>query len=118
MSGYLRFLHSNRRWLLGGFALFLMSSFGQTFFVSLSAGDIRAEYGLSHGEFGSLFMFATLASALALTQIGSVVDRFGAAGVVLGSSRSWPQARRRWRCRHTSPPSSWRCSSCACSARG
>ncbi|GAA1440290.1 MFS transporter [Nocardiopsis tropica] len=84
MTGYLRFLHSNRRWLLGGFALFLMSCFGQTFFVSLSAGDIRAEYGLSHGEFGSLFMLATLASALALTQIGSVVDRFGAAGVALG----------------------------------
>ncbi|MEE2038802.1 MFS transporter [Nocardiopsis sp. CT-R113] len=84
MPGYLRFLHSNRRWLVGGFALFLMSAFGQTFFVSLFAGDIRAEYGLSHGEFGSLFMFATLASALALTQIGSVVDRSGSAGVVFG----------------------------------
>ena len=61
---YLNFLRENARWLAGGFLLTLFSSFGQTFFISLSAGEIRAEYGLSHGTFGTLYMVATLASVI------------------------------------------------------
>jgi len=64
----------NSRWLLGGVLLTVFSSFGQTFFIALSAGDIRAEYGLSHGEFGGLYMLATLGSALTLPYIGRIVD--------------------------------------------
>lgn len=55
--------------------LTFFSSFGQTFFISLSAGDIRAEYDLSHGEFGLLYMVATLASALTLPWLGKILDR-------------------------------------------
>lgn len=62
------------RWLLGGFLLFLFSSFGQTFYISLFVDDIRAEYGLSHGTFGALYMAATLLSALVLTRTGHIVD--------------------------------------------
>jgi MFS family permease len=69
------FLRENARWIVGGFLLTFFSSFGQTFFISLSAGDIRAENGLSHGQFGGLYMLATLASALTLPQLGKVVDR-------------------------------------------
>ena len=69
------FLRENARWIVGGFLLTFFSSFGQTFFISLSAGDIRAEHGLSHGQFGGLYMIATLASALTLPQLGKVVDR-------------------------------------------
>lgn len=69
------FLRENARWIVGGFLLTFFSSFGQTFFISLSAGDIRAENGLSHGQFGGLYMIATLASALTLPQLGKVVDR-------------------------------------------
>ena len=68
------FLRENVRWLAGGFLLTLFSSFGQTFYISLSSGSIRAEYGLSHGEFGTLYMLATLASALVLSQVGKIVD--------------------------------------------
>lgn len=82
MRGYLSFLGTNRRWLLGCFALFLFSSFGQTFFVSLFSADIRQSLDLTHGQFSSLFMLATLASALAMTQMGKVVDRHGAGRVV------------------------------------
>lgn len=50
------------------------SSFGQTFFISLSGAEIRQEYQLSHGEFGGLYMVATLASAATLPLVGRLVD--------------------------------------------
>lgn len=81
--GMLYFLRDNLRWIVGGFLLTLFSSFGQTFFISLSAGDIRSEYGLSHGGFGSLYMIATLASALTLPRLGRVVDRYSVSRVTL-----------------------------------
>jgi len=74
--GMIAFLRENGRWVAGGFLLTLFSSFGQTFFIALSAGDIRAEYGLSHGGFGTLYMVATLASAMTLPQVGKLVDRW------------------------------------------
>lgn len=82
MRAYLSFLATNRRPLLGCFALFLFSAFGQTFFVSLFSADIRQDLDLTHGQFGSLFMLATLAGALTMTQLGKVVDRHGAGKIV------------------------------------
>lgn len=79
----LLFLRTNARWLVGGFALFFFSAFGQTYFISLSAGDIRAEYELSHGQFGSLYMAATLLSALTLPMLGQIVDRYRPRNIVL-----------------------------------
>lgn len=80
---YLTFLTQNARWLVGGFLLCFFSSFGQTFFISLSGGQIRAEYGLSNGEFGTLYMAATLLSAITLTQVGRLVDHFSVAKTAL-----------------------------------
>jgi sugar phosphate permease len=80
---FLAFLRQNARWLAGGFLLTFFSSFGQTFFISLSAGNIRQEYGLSHGEFGTLYMMATLGSALTLPKLGQIVDRYSAQKVAL-----------------------------------
>jgi predicted negative regulator of RcsB-dependent stress response len=37
----LRFLTENLRWLATGFLLAIGSSFGQTYFISLFAGEIR-----------------------------------------------------------------------------
>jgi len=54
--------------------LCFFSSFGQTFFISLSGGYIRSEFGLSNGEFGTLFMATTLVSAICITQLGKIVD--------------------------------------------
>lgn len=73
---FLFFLRENARWLAGAFLLTLFSTFGQTVFVSLSAGHIRSEYGLSDGGFGTLYMVATLASAMTLPQLGRIVDRY------------------------------------------
>lgn len=83
MHSYVSFLRENLRWLLGGFLLCFFSSFGQTFFIALSGGEIRAEYGLSNGEWGSLYMAATLASALTLPQFGRIVDHVSVARTAL-----------------------------------
>lgn len=55
--------------------LTLCSSFGQTFYISLFSGHIREKFQLSHGDFGSLYMIATLASAATLIFLGKVLDR-------------------------------------------
>ncbi len=52
MRSYFSFLRENARWLVGGFLLCFFSSFGQTFFISLSGGEIRAEYGLDQWRMG------------------------------------------------------------------
>jgi len=72
---YFLFLREN--WRFVGFGVFLtfLSSFGQTFYVALYGGDIRAEYGLSHGGFGTVFSGASIASALALVWVGKLIDR-------------------------------------------
>lgn len=69
-----RFLIDNRRWLATGLLLTFGSSFGQTWFISLFAGEIRAEYGLSDGQWGALYTLATLGSAALLLSRGSLAD--------------------------------------------
>jgi MFS family permease len=68
------FVARNARWLLGGLNLTFFSSFGQTFFIALFASQLRTEFDLSHGQFGSVYMLGTLASAITLVFIGKVVD--------------------------------------------
>ncbi|MBC6717522.1 MULTISPECIES: MFS transporter [Aurantimonas] len=75
---FLTFIGTNARWLGGGFLLCFFSSFGQTFFVSLSNGDIRRDYDLTNGEFGMIYMLATLASAATLPFLGWTLDRYPA----------------------------------------
>ena len=73
---YFAFLRENARWLSASYLLSTFSGFGQTFFISLSAHDLRAEFGLTHGELGLLYMLATLASALMLPYVGKSLDHF------------------------------------------
>ena len=68
------FIKRNFRWIAGGFMLTYFSGFGQTYFVSASVSEWQAAFDLSHGEFGRLYMFATLASALCLPFLGRLVD--------------------------------------------
>lgn len=70
------FLRFNAPWLAAGGLLTFTSSFGQTFFISVFAGEIRAAFGLSHGEWGGLYALATTASAAVMVYAGSVTDRF------------------------------------------
>ncbi len=87
-EGGVGFIAANARWIGGAFLLCACSSFGQTFFISLSGGEIRRELGLSHGDFGLLYMVATLGSAATLPFLGRTIDRFAtrhvAAATILG----------------------------------
>ena len=82
MSGFLVFLRANARWIGAGFLLTFFSTVGQTTFISISAGHIRTEYGLSHGGWGLVYMLGTLASALTLPHLGVIVDRYSVRQVV------------------------------------
>lgn len=70
----LSFIRSNARWLAGGFLLTLFSSFGQTFFIGLSGEELRARFDLTDGQFGLIYMVATLASAATLPWFGRILD--------------------------------------------
>ncbi|MEM7704795.1 MAG: MFS transporter [Pseudomonadota bacterium] len=70
----LAFAKRNFRWLAGGFLLTAFSSFGQTYFVSASVAEWQEAFALSQGQFGRLYMLATLASACCLPFVGRLVD--------------------------------------------
>lgn len=70
------FLRENAPWLTAGMLLAFSSSYGQTYFISLFAGEIMAEFGLSHGEWGSIYGMGTLMSAALMIFVGGVTDRF------------------------------------------
>lgn len=69
-----RFLHQNARWLSAGALLTLLSSFGQTYFISLFAAGIRGEFDLSHGEWGAIYATGTMVSALIMVWAGALSD--------------------------------------------
>ncbi|SHL53820.1 Major Facilitator Superfamily protein [Roseovarius litoreus] len=72
----LAFLRSNAPWLSAGVLLTFLSSFGQTFFISIFAGQIRSEFGLSHGEWGGIYTLGTGLSALVMVWAGGLTDLF------------------------------------------
>ncbi|MFV2002189.1 MAG: MFS transporter [Paracoccaceae bacterium] len=71
---FTRFLKNNARWLAAGALLTLVSSFGQTFFISIFAGQIREEFGLSNGAWGGIYSLATAASAIVMVWAGGLSD--------------------------------------------
>jgi MFS family permease len=70
------FLRANAPFLLAGFLLSFLSTFGQTTFISIFAGEIRAEFGLSHAQWGTAYAMGTLASACVMLWAGALTDRF------------------------------------------
>lgn len=81
-------IREDARWLGAGALMALSTGFGQTFFISVYAGVWREEFGLSHGDWGAIYMVATLCSAAALTQAGRLADVMRArtlALIVLGA---------------------------------
>ena len=54
--------------------LMAMSSFGQTYFVSLYGQDFREAFGLTDGGLGGLYAIGTVMSAITLTWAGRLID--------------------------------------------
>lgn len=75
MTPFVRFLRDNALWLGTGVLLTFLSSFGQTFFISIFAGRIRADFGLSYGAWGGIYAAATMASAAVMIFAGGLTDR-------------------------------------------
>lgn len=82
--GYLRFLIDNRLFLLAGFLLSFNSSYGQTFFIALFAGDIMRDFGLTDGQWGGLYTLGTTLSAATMIWAGVLTDRFRVRNLSLG----------------------------------
>ena len=70
----IRFILQNSRWLTAGALLTLISSFGQTYFISIFAGEIRTAFDLSHGDWGAIYGFGTFASAIVMIWSGGLTD--------------------------------------------
>ncbi|SLN69304.1 Major Facilitator Superfamily protein [Falsiruegeria litorea R37] len=76
LQSALEFLTQNARWLTAGGVLTFLSSFGQTFFISVFAGEIRETFDLSHGEWGGLYSLGTMVSAVVMVWAGAATDFF------------------------------------------
>jgi MFS family permease len=74
-TSYFRFAAENRRFLGFGFLLSFSSIFGQTYFVGVFGPELRADFGLGHGDWSLIYMAGTLASAVVLPWSGRLVDR-------------------------------------------
>lgn len=75
MTRYLSLFRDHSRPLTFGLLLAFLSSFGQTFFISLSGAHVRERFGLSHGDFGTIYSIATLGSGLLMIWAGALLDR-------------------------------------------
>jgi MFS family permease len=81
---YFTFLSRNWLFLLAGFLLTFTSSYGQTYFISLFAGEIKADFGLSDGQWGGVYTIGTSLSAVAMIWAGVLTDNFRVRVVALG----------------------------------
>ena len=60
--------------ILFGFIFTFFSSFGQSFFLGLFNSSIRETLSITHGQFGTIYASATLASSFLLIWIGKKID--------------------------------------------
>ncbi|MGI3186133.1 MFS transporter [Nioella aestuarii] len=75
MTATLAFLRDNAAFLLAGVLLSFTSSFGQTFFISIFAGQIMSTFSLSDGDWGLIYSAGTTVSAIVMVWSGVLTDR-------------------------------------------
>ena len=73
---FLEFINKNKNWLLAGSLMSLSSSFGQTFFISIFAGQIIYSFNLTNGEWGLYYTIGTSASAICMIYAGTFADKY------------------------------------------
>jgi MFS family permease len=73
---FIRFVADNRAFLAAGFLLAFTSSYGQTYFISLFAGEIMATFDLTDGQWGGIYTLGTTLSAIVMIWVGGLTDRF------------------------------------------
>ena len=60
--------------IIFGFIFTFFSSFGQSYFLGLFNSSIRETLSITHGQFGTIYASATLASSFLLIWIGKKID--------------------------------------------
>ena len=75
ISDYFRLLKQSPKILALGFFFAFFSSFGQTFFISLSVPSITERFGFSNTEWGTLYSGVNILSACCLPFLGGKLDR-------------------------------------------
>lgn len=85
MKAYYIFLKNNLSGVSFGFLLTLISSFGQTFLISLYVPDITASFSISNGYFGAIYSICTIISSAILLSVGHMIDHLPVKKVTLYS---------------------------------
>jgi MFS family permease len=68
------FLKSNASDVSFGWVLTFLSSFGQTFLISLYVPKIIEKFSLTEGSFGGVYAIATIISSVILISVGHTID--------------------------------------------
>jgi len=75
MYAYWQLLRSHTRFVTFGLITAFGSSFGQTYFFGVFGPSIQQDFGLSHTQWGGVYMAGTLLSALLLPVTGKWIDQ-------------------------------------------
>ena len=74
MAGLIKFFKNNRKEVGFGWVLTFLSSFGQTFLISIYVPEILKTFDISNGLFGSIYAVATVISSVIMLSVGHFVD--------------------------------------------
>ncbi|SFS87829.1 Nitrate/nitrite transporter NarK [Zhouia amylolytica] len=74
MKDFYHFLKQNTRNVSFGWVMTFLSSFGQTFLISLYVPEIIRSFSLSEGSFGGIYALCTMTSSVIMLTVGHTID--------------------------------------------
>lgn len=74
MKEFIYFIKENFRKLSFGWTLTFLSSFGQTFLISLYVTEISSEFDITEGTFGAIYAICTVLASFIMLTVGHTVD--------------------------------------------
>ena len=77
------FYLDNAQWLCAGALLTFTTAFGQTFFISLFASELRSNFNMSHSVWGAIYAIGTFSSATLMLILGGLADKYRARPLTL-----------------------------------
>lgn len=74
MKDFIVFIKENFRKLSFGWTLTFLSSFGQTYLISLYVTEISSEFAITEGTFGAIYAICTVLASFIMLTVGHTVD--------------------------------------------
>lgn len=74
MREFFDFIKGNFKKLSFGWTLTFLSSFGQTYLISLYVTEISSEYAITEGSFGAVYAICTVLASFIMLSVGHTVD--------------------------------------------